>query len=144
MWEWLSFLNTHTYTHLPRLRFSPAWTFFSWQWPVAAWEGKGCQSCISEVLEGPHQVRSGTGSPAQVETKEQKLSALPILTVRPSGKNNPWSWENQALDKAVNSSTAHTQELRAQRKCALKHPLSWTSTGATCPTLSRIVLSDDN
>lgn len=70
MWEWLSFLNTHTYTHLPRLRFSPAWTFFSWQWPVAAWEGKGCQSCISEVLEGPHQVRSGTGSPAQVETKE--------------------------------------------------------------------------
>ena len=159
MWEWLSFLNTrthtdththtHTYTHIPaQAEILPIVDVFQ----LAVTSCCLGRKRMSELhLWGP-----GRTPPSEIwnwepcsgwnqrATYSQKLSALQISTVRPSGKNNQWSWENQAVDKAVNSSTAHIQELRAQRKCALKHPLSWTSTGVTCPALSRIVLSNDN
>lgn len=74
----------------------------------------------------------------------QKLSALQISTVRKSGKHNQGSWENQAVDKAVNCSILCTQVLRALSKSALKHCLTWTAVKAISPMLSRIVLSNDN
>lgn len=121
---------------------------FSWQWWVTAWEGKGCQSHIFEVLERPPPSEVWDWEPCSGWNHRaiysQKLSALQISTVRKSGKHNQGSWENQAVDKAVNCSILCTQVLRALSKSALKHCLTWTAVKAISPMLSRIVLSNDN